>query len=134
MLLLTPHSPPTLWTLLLYYHELTNSSHQSHLSTVPYGKTSPFPKTHETNSTSTLNPQPAKTKILSNLDVHVEGATTGLRDEARHVERVRLASRTCCLYLCILAELIIIAVMLFVVFTVMHGFPKRDTSEIKKAV
>jgi len=69
-------------------------------------------------------------KIISNLDVHVDGATTGLREETRRVERVRLASRTCCLYLCIVAEIVIIAALLYVVYTFYGGFPKRDMQKL----
>ena len=46
------------------------------------------------------------------------------------MERVRLASRTCCLYVCILLELVIITVLLFVVYQYMGGFPKSDTRKV----
>jgi len=69
-------------------------------------------------------------KIISNLDVHVDGATSGLREETRRVERVRLASRTCCLYLCIVAEIVIIAALLYVVYAFYGGFPKKDMQKL----
>jgi hypothetical protein len=51
------------------------------------------------------------TKILEKLDVQVDAAAQGLRDEAQHAEKVRQKSKTCALYICIAVEILIILLM-----------------------
>ena len=55
-------------------------------------------------------------KILTKLDHQVDDATVGLREEARHAEQIRQKSQMCVLYICVLIEIIIIAILLVVLY------------------
>lgn len=60
--------------------------------------------------------------IINSLDENVDQAADELRAEAKHAEDVRMRSRMCCLYMCLVAELAILIVLLIIVFQVEHGF------------
>ena len=51
-------------------------------------------------------------RLLDEMDVDVEAATTGLRAEARHAEAVRLKSQTCYLYIIIA---VLFTILLFLI-------------------
>jgi len=55
-------------------------------------------------------------KILTKLDNQVDDATVGLREEARHAEQIRQKSQMCVLYICVLIEIIVIAILLVVLY------------------
>jgi len=55
-------------------------------------------------------------KILTKLDHQVDDATEGLREEARHAEQIRQKSQMCVLYIFVIIEILIIAILLVVLY------------------
>jgi hypothetical protein len=55
-------------------------------------------------------------KILTKLDHQVDDATEGLRQEARHAEQIRQKSQMCVLYIFVIIEVLIIAILLVVLY------------------
>ncbi len=60
--------------------------------------------------------------IINSLDQNVDTAADELRAEAKHAEDVRIRSRMCCLYMCVVVEVLILIILLVVVFQVEGGF------------
>ena len=60
-------------------------------------------------------------KILNKLDDQVDKTTDDLKREARHAERIRVKSRVCAMYMCIVGEIIIIVILLVVWFSTQRG-------------
>ncbi len=54
--------------------------------------------------------------VLDSLDVHVDVATDGLKEETKHAEEVRIKGQVCYMYMCIMIEVIIILIMAFLFF------------------
>ena len=54
--------------------------------------------------------------VLDSLDMHVDVATDGLKEETKHAEAVRVKGQVCYMYMCIIIEVIIILVMAFLFF------------------
>ncbi len=54
--------------------------------------------------------------VLDNLDVHVDTATGGLKEETKHAEEVRVKGQVCYMYICIIVEVIVILIMAFIFF------------------
>lgn len=61
-----------------------------------------------------------QTKLLDKLDNQVEGATTELREQAAHAEKINRSTRMCSYYMCVAAEVVVIVVLLIFMFGVMH--------------
>jgi hypothetical protein len=60
--------------------------------------------------------------IINSLDQNVDTAADELRAEAKHAEDVRIRSRMCCLYMCVVVEVLVLIILLVVVFQVEGGF------------
>lgn len=60
-------------------------------------------------------------KILNKLDDQVDKTTDDLKREARHAERIRVQSRVCAMYMCIVGEIVIIVILLIVWFSTKRG-------------
>jgi hypothetical protein len=56
------------------------------------------------------------TRLLDDLDGNVEMATAALQAESKHAERIKDKSKVCWMYLCIVFEIIIIIILLFLAF------------------
>ncbi len=56
-------------------------------------------------------------QILGQLDLQVDRAADGLKQEARHADNVRIKSNVCGMYVCVLVEVIVIIILLIVWFT-----------------
>jgi hypothetical protein len=54
---------------------------------------------------------------LEELDSRVEVATAGLREEAKHADDVRKQTQNCYSYICILVEVILLAILTIVYFS-----------------
>ena len=59
------------------------------------------------------------TKILEDLDTHVDEATDKLKEETKHAELIKARTNDCYAYLCIVLEVIILIIMLVFMFTKM---------------
>jgi hypothetical protein len=57
-----------------------------------------------------------QTKILDELDLHVDQATVGLRNETKHAEEVNRRSQVCYMYICIIVELIVLVILILILF------------------
>ena len=60
--------------------------------------------------------------LMDDLEDTVDYAADDLRNEAKHAEKVRLKSQVCHLYLCLLLEIVVMAILLFIVFKYEGGF------------
>lgn len=54
--------------------------------------------------------------VLDSLDMHVDVATEGLKEETKHAEEVRIKGQVCYMYICIVIEVVIILIMTFLFF------------------
>lgn len=54
--------------------------------------------------------------VLDQLDVHVDIASEGLKEETKHAETVRIQGQVCYMYICIGIEIVIILIMAFIFF------------------
>jgi t-SNARE complex subunit (syntaxin) len=54
--------------------------------------------------------------VLDSLDMHVDIATEGLKEETKHAEEVRIKGQVCYMYICIVIEVVIILIMAFLFF------------------
>jgi t-SNARE complex subunit (syntaxin) len=57
-----------------------------------------------------------QTKILDELDLHVDQATVGLKNEAKHAEEVNRKSEVCYMYICIIVEVIVLVILILILF------------------
>uniref|UniRef100_A0A7S0XG28 t-SNARE coiled-coil homology domain-containing protein n=1 Tax=Chromulina nebulosa TaxID=96789 RepID=A0A7S0XG28_9STRA len=55
-------------------------------------------------------------KIIDELDVQVDKAADGLKEEAKHAEQIRRSSNVCLMYIFIVIEVIVIVIMLIIIF------------------
>lgn len=55
-------------------------------------------------------------KILDELDLHVDQATVGLRNETKHAEEVNRKSQVCYMYICIIIEVIVLVILVLILF------------------
>jgi hypothetical protein len=55
-----------------------------------------------------------QTKLLDDLNVHVDVATDGLREEAKHAEVIRNKGKVCYMYMCCAVEIIILFILIFI--------------------
>jgi hypothetical protein len=58
-----------------------------------------------------------QTKILDDLEIHVDVATEGLVAEAKHADEVRMKANNCYLYLCLILEVVILAILIVIYST-----------------
>jgi len=54
---------------------------------------------------------------LDDLDTNVEDATVGLREESKHADEVRKKANNCYLYVCVLVEIVVLAILVVVYTT-----------------
>lgn len=57
-----------------------------------------------------------QSKILDQLDVHVDQTTDALREETKHTERIRDATNNCYGYICIVIELVVLIILILIFF------------------
>lgn len=57
-----------------------------------------------------------QSKILDQLDTHVDEATEGLREETRHAESIGRKGQVCYMYICICVEVIILVILILIFF------------------
>lgn len=53
-------------------------------------------------------------RMLDDLDVHVDIATEGLKEEAKHAEEVKEKGKVCYMYICVAVEIIVLFILIMV--------------------
>lgn len=53
-------------------------------------------------------------RVMDDLDEHVDIATQGLREEAKHAEEIREKGKVCYMYMCVLVEVVVLCIIIAV--------------------
>lgn len=57
-----------------------------------------------------------QSRILDDLNVHVDNTTDALREETKHTERIRDSTNDCYSYICIVIEIIVLIILIVIFF------------------